>query len=331
MTTSISGFGRLAYSLGEHGQLPPIFGRLHRRTLVAPASVVAAAAIAIALLIGTSFTRSVTFLASLFSFGVLLAFTAAQLAVIRLRMTKPDLRRPFRVPLGHPRARGSHPGAVGDRRGSDCGRVRRRDGRRTRARGTAGRSGSSPGSSSTSWFAAPVVRACSSTSSRPTSSFCPQASFSKILVPMKLGPIGEEMVATAVRLAAGRRGHGRSGLRDQGPARRGARRRALRRGRASGSLARRGARARRGQRGRGERADASRTRPRPSDRPGCSRERGGPDRARIGPALAPAVPVLLADGRLRAAQVSGRCRGSDRRLPAGSPRERRSALPCVKQ
>jgi rod shape-determining protein MreD len=30
---------------------------------------------------------------------VLLAFTAAQLAVIRLRMTRPDLRRPFRVPL----------------------------------------------------------------------------------------------------------------------------------------------------------------------------------------------------------------------------------------
>jgi len=100
MTTSISGFGRLAYSLGEHGQLPAIFGRLHRRTLVAPASVVAACAIAIALIVGTSFTRSVTFLASLFSFGVLLAFTAAQLAVIRLRMTKPELRRPFRVRSG---------------------------------------------------------------------------------------------------------------------------------------------------------------------------------------------------------------------------------------
>ena len=48
MTTSISGFGRLAYSLGEHGQLPRVFGRLHRRTLVSPASVVAACAIAIA-------------------------------------------------------------------------------------------------------------------------------------------------------------------------------------------------------------------------------------------------------------------------------------------
>src|SRR4029079_1310167 len=72
MTTSISGFGRLAYSLGEHGMLPPAFGRLHRRTLVAPSSVIAAGVISIALLIGTSFTRAVPFLASLFSFGVLL-------------------------------------------------------------------------------------------------------------------------------------------------------------------------------------------------------------------------------------------------------------------
>src|SRR4029079_16740201 len=72
MTTSLSGFGRLAYSLGEHGQLPPAFGRLNRRTLVAPSSVIAAGVISIALLIGTSFTRAVPFLASLFSFGVLL-------------------------------------------------------------------------------------------------------------------------------------------------------------------------------------------------------------------------------------------------------------------
>src|SRR2546423_4155801 len=100
-TTSVSGFGRLAYSLGEHGQLPRAFGRLHRRTLVAPASVVAATGIAITVLIATAFVkREVPFLASMFSFGVLLAFTAAQLAVIRLRVTQPALRRPFRVPLG---------------------------------------------------------------------------------------------------------------------------------------------------------------------------------------------------------------------------------------
>ena len=89
-TTSISGFGRLAYSLGEHGKLPTT-SESAPATLVPPASVVPPLVIAIALIIGTSFT-SVTFLASLFSFGVLLAFTAAQLAVIRLRRTKPDLR-----------------------------------------------------------------------------------------------------------------------------------------------------------------------------------------------------------------------------------------------
>ncbi len=44
-TTSISGFGRLAYSLGEHDQLPRTFGRLHRRTLVAPQALVAAGAV----------------------------------------------------------------------------------------------------------------------------------------------------------------------------------------------------------------------------------------------------------------------------------------------
>src|SRR5205823_13045847 len=44
-TTSISGFGRLAYSLGEHGQLPRKFGMLRARTLVAPQSIVSAALI----------------------------------------------------------------------------------------------------------------------------------------------------------------------------------------------------------------------------------------------------------------------------------------------
>src|ERR687887_2621664 len=99
-TTSISGFGRLAYSLGEHGQLPRKFGMLRQRTLVAPQSIVAAAAIAIALLAGTAaLAHPVFFLASLFSFGVLLAFTAAQLAVIKLRLADPERRRPYRVPL----------------------------------------------------------------------------------------------------------------------------------------------------------------------------------------------------------------------------------------
>ena len=199
-TTSISGFGRLAYSLGEHGQLPAAFGRLHRRTLVAPVSVIAAGSISIVLLIGASFTREVTFLASLFSFGVLLAFTAAQLAVIRLRMTKPELRRPFRVPLGVrfrsavvplPAVFGALCTAavfvvamvthVGARYGGPV------------------------------WLAAGLVVYVMVRRSRGVGLLehivssdeqeLPKATFSKILVPMKLGQIGEEMVATAVRLA----------------------------------------------------------------------------------------------------------------------------------
>src|SRR5207253_901648 len=54
--TSNAGFGRLAYSLGEHGQLPRRFARLSRRSLHSPETVVAAAAISMALLVTTEFT-----------------------------------------------------------------------------------------------------------------------------------------------------------------------------------------------------------------------------------------------------------------------------------
>src|SRR5206468_3657572 len=65
--TSMSGFGRLAYSLGEHGQLPPVFGRLNRRTLTSPAATVMSTVIASALIIITAFLSSpIAFLASLF-------------------------------------------------------------------------------------------------------------------------------------------------------------------------------------------------------------------------------------------------------------------------
>ncbi|HZS24061.1 MAG TPA: universal stress protein [Gaiellaceae bacterium] len=200
MTTSMSGFGRLAYSLGEHGQLPPLFGRLNRRTLVAPASVVAAAGIAIALLVGTAFTRAVPFLASLFSFGVLLAFTAAQLAVIRLRMTKPELRRPFRVPLGI-RLGGAVvpvPSLVGGLATAVVFVIAMVTHPGARYGGPV-------------WLAAGLVVYVVVRRGRGAGLFehvvatgeqvLPEAVFSKILVPMKLGEIGEEMVATAVRLA----------------------------------------------------------------------------------------------------------------------------------
>jgi basic amino acid/polyamine antiporter, APA family len=106
IATSLSGAGRLAYSLGQRAMLPRSFGRLNQRTFIAPASIVSGAVIAAVLVVISDLVgKEVTFLASLYSFGALIAFTAAQLAVIRLRFTEPDLPRPYRVP-GNVRLRG---------------------------------------------------------------------------------------------------------------------------------------------------------------------------------------------------------------------------------
>jgi basic amino acid/polyamine antiporter, APA family len=195
-TTSVSGCTRIAHSLGEHGQLPRSFGRLNRRTLVSPQAIVAVAVISIALVIGTGFSNEdAVFLASLYSFGVLLAFAAAQLAVLRLRFTEPDLERPFRAPIAAPLfgaplailfwivAMVTHPGA--------------------RYAGPA-------------WLALGMViyLAVRRREHRglfediqPIEELPPGAEFKRILVPMKLGPIGEEMVATAIAIAKEREAH----------------------------------------------------------------------------------------------------------------------------
>jgi APA family basic amino acid/polyamine antiporter len=199
--TSNSGFGRLAYSLGEHGQLPRGFGRLNRRSLHSPETVIAAATISIALILSTAWTTNpVGFLASLFSFGVLVAFTAAQLAVVKLRFSKPEAERPFRVPLSI-RVRGADvplPTVAGALATTAIF-----------VAAMATHIGARYGGPI--WLAAGGVVYLLVRRRRGTGLLehvepavegeLPQAEFSKILVPMKLGEIGEEMVATAVKLA----------------------------------------------------------------------------------------------------------------------------------
>ena len=200
-TTSISGFTRLAYSLGEHGQLPRAYGRLHRRTLASPAALASAALISSALVLITSqLHKPVAFLASLFSFGILLAFTAAQLAVIKLRFAEPDRGRPFKVPLSV-RVRGAEvplPSVVGALLTFTIWIVALATHPGARYAGPA-------------WLAAGLVVYTLTRWSHgegltehvvsTDEQVLPEATFSSILVPMKLGDIGEEMVATAVKLA----------------------------------------------------------------------------------------------------------------------------------
>ena len=195
VTTSMSGAGRLSYSLARHGMLPHAFERLHRRTLHSPTAIVATAAVTVALIVLSDVAgRSSVILASLYSFGILFAFTAAQLAVVRLRRVEPDLPRPFRAPgmpftgwLGaaltgvifvlslatHEAARIAGPvwllaGFV------VFALVRRR-------RGTALTARVRPG-------VADIV---------PSK----EGEYRRLLVPVKLGPIGVEVFATALRLA----------------------------------------------------------------------------------------------------------------------------------
>ena len=99
------GLARLSYSLAMNRQVPSVVGRLHQRNSTPYISIVAAAVIAFGLVL----PADVDFLAGLFAFGAMLAFTLAHLSVIVLRFREPGRRRAFRVPLSVPVGRGSIP------------------------------------------------------------------------------------------------------------------------------------------------------------------------------------------------------------------------------
>ena len=203
LTTSISGAGRLAYTFGRYEMLPHVFCRLNRRTLIPPATIASSAAIACALLVAAAAAdQPVRFLASLYSFGILIAFTAAQLAVVRLRFSEPDLARPFRVP-GNIRWRGT-PVPVAALVGipltfalwiaalptHDAARV-------------AGPAWALVGAavyiSVRRFEREPVMERVAPP--KPDLVPAEEGTYSRILVPLKLGEIGEEVLATALKLA----------------------------------------------------------------------------------------------------------------------------------
>lgn len=200
-TTSFSGITRLTHSLAEHGSLPREFARFERRAVTSSETILIAAGLAIGLIVltGVAAGGDPTFLASLYSFGILIAFTAAQLAVIRLRVREPELVRPYLV-RPNVRIKGhsiplaalvgapatftiwvfsmlTHPGA------RYAGPI---------------------------WLLAGLVVFVAVRRKRrrgllehvePIEELPEVSEFHRILVPMKVGDIGEEMVATAIALA----------------------------------------------------------------------------------------------------------------------------------
>ena len=318
ITTSMSGCARLAHSMGTHGMLPREIGRFERRTLVSRETIAAITVVAIAVvLVGSTVESEAKFLASTYSFGVLLAFTLAQLAVIRLRRREPDLPRPFRA-RPDVRLRGVDvplPALVGAPLTAAIFVLAMVTHEGARYAGPA-------------WLALGlVVYAGTRWRARrgmledvdPRNALPVGMSFKRILVPMKLGDIGEEMVATAVALAKESGAQRRGDHRREGAAGAGARRAAPSGGRGAGRrLGRRGPRAGRGERRRRARGGRPRSLDRPRDRRRGDTSRRRPHRARLGAALATPVAVLLAHGRPRAATRA--VRGARRRVPRRRPR-----------
>jgi amino acid transporter len=85
---------RVAFSMGREGQLLPAFGRLHHRFGTPAVAVVASAVV----MLGSVAlpTRSAGNMSSLF---FLLSFVVVNASVIKLRRERPNMTRPYRMPL----------------------------------------------------------------------------------------------------------------------------------------------------------------------------------------------------------------------------------------
>jgi APA family basic amino acid/polyamine antiporter len=90
----IIGVSRLVYSMGIHRQMPDVLRRLHPKFRTPWIGIIVFSLAAIVLIL----PGQETFLGSIYSFGALLSFTMAHAAVARLRAKRPDIPRPYRGP-----------------------------------------------------------------------------------------------------------------------------------------------------------------------------------------------------------------------------------------
>ncbi len=98
MNGQMLGLARLAYSLATNRQIPSAVGRLHRRRGTPYVTISLAALIAF----GLALPHDLDFLAGVFAFGAMIAFSLAHLSIIVLRFREPDRPSAFRVPLSIP-------------------------------------------------------------------------------------------------------------------------------------------------------------------------------------------------------------------------------------
>ncbi len=93
--TGIIGVSRVTYSMSNHGMLTRRFQWLHPMFRTPWLTIIIFSVIAIAL----AFYGDMFFLGELYAFGALTAYLMANLSLIKLRFSEPNLARPFKVPL----------------------------------------------------------------------------------------------------------------------------------------------------------------------------------------------------------------------------------------
>ncbi|HTU79796.1 MAG TPA: amino acid permease [Solirubrobacteraceae bacterium] len=90
------GISRLSWSLAEHRQLPSLFSQLHSRYRTPWFTLIFFSALAgVLILYGNT-----EVLGNLYSFGAMLSFTTAHVAIVALRVKDPDRERPYMTPGG---------------------------------------------------------------------------------------------------------------------------------------------------------------------------------------------------------------------------------------
>jgi basic amino acid/polyamine antiporter, APA family len=91
------GASRLSFNMGEYYQLPRIFYRLQPKFRTPMISLAFFGFVASFIILASR--GNMNFLADLYNFGAMLAFTSTHLSLLIMRVKKPHLKRPFKVPF----------------------------------------------------------------------------------------------------------------------------------------------------------------------------------------------------------------------------------------
>lgn len=101
------GASRLSFNLGEYYQLPRFFYKLNTRFKTPQNALVFFAVLSMLIVFASK--GELSFLADLYNFGAMIAFTSAHCSLLAIRYKFPSMDRPFKIPLNIPFRGRSYP------------------------------------------------------------------------------------------------------------------------------------------------------------------------------------------------------------------------------